>query len=236
MNWQVPDLADKTIVSFSDAHSLSRLGRELTVFQGDRSYKGLADALMHHRVAYTVEFFPEEGKYHYNGHRKCGICLSPEDTQRQGSRCPVCGRPLTLGVLHRTRQLSGSNASFPIEKGAPDGLVRSPQGRPPFTRLVPLLEIIAETLAQGPTTKRVQREYLRILQELGSELKVLLQVSYADLEAVAGEHLAQAILRVRASDIQVEPGYDGLFGRVRLWPQGSPEGPTAPRQSRLAGL
>lgn len=236
MNWQVPDLLDKTIVSFSDAHSLPKLGRELTVFQGERSYRGLADALAGNQVAYTVEFYPEEGKYHYNGHRNCGVSQSPEVTRQQGTKCPVCGRFLTLGVLHRTRQLSQGEVTS--QRGL-DGFIRSPQGRPPFIRLVPLIEIISETLGQGQATKRVQAEYHRILQELGSELAVLIQANAAELEAVAGERLAQAILRVRLGDIQVEPGYDGIFGQIRIWPEkplGEASAAGKPQQTRLAGL
>lgn len=213
MNWQVPELLDKTIVSFSDAHSLPKLARELTVFEGDCSYQGLCNALAHNHVAYTVEFYPEEGKYHYNGHRNCGVRQAPEDTRQRGSRCPVCGRALTLGVLHRTSQLSQGNVTNQRDS---DGFIRSPQGRPPFIRLVPLLEIISEILDQNPAAKRVRAIYRQIVQELGGELTVLVNSSSTDLEAVAGEPLAQAILRARLGDIQVEPGYDGLFGEIRL--------------------
>ncbi len=106
MNWLVPDLADRSIVSFSDAHSPAKLGRELTVFEGELSFQGLAKALTHQHIDFTVEFYPEEGKYHYSGHRKCGVRQSPAETLEQGARCPVCGRPLTLGVLHRVSALS----------------------------------------------------------------------------------------------------------------------------------
>jgi uncharacterized protein (TIGR00375 family) len=218
MNWGMPELADKTIVSFSDAHSLPKLAREVTVFEGTLSYQGLAESLAQNQVAYTVEFYPEEGKYHYDGHRKCGISQAPEETLRQGTRCPVCGRPLTLGVLHRTKALSETDVAF--ERG-PDGFVRSLQGRPPYIRLVPLQEVIAAVLGQSPNTKRVQGEYRRITDELGSELQVLINTQPADLERVAGEGLARAILRVRTEDIHVEPGYDGVFGKISLSPSDS---------------
>ena len=108
MNWQVPELAGKSIVSFSDAHSAAKLGREATAFEGDMSYFGLAGALEYQRIAYTVEFYAEEGKYHYSGHRKCGVCRGPEETLGLSStRCPECDRPMTLGVLHRVLELSG---------------------------------------------------------------------------------------------------------------------------------
>jgi uncharacterized protein (TIGR00375 family) len=213
MNWGMPELADKTIVSFSDAHSLPKLAREVTVFEGTLSYQGLAEALAQNRVAYTVEFYPEEGKYHYDGHRKCGVSQPPEETLRRGTRCPVCGRPLTLGVLHRTKALSESEIAF---KRDSDGFVRSLEGRPPYIRLVPLQEIIAVVLGQSPNTKRVQAEYRRITDELGSELQVLIEAQPARLEKVAGERLARAILQVRTEDIYVEPGYDGVFGKISL--------------------
>jgi uncharacterized protein (TIGR00375 family) len=218
MNWGMPELDDKAIVSFSDAHSLPKLAREVTVFEGTFSYRGLAEALAQNRIAYTVEFYPEEGKYHYDGHRKCGISQPPEETLRQGTRCPVCRRPLTLGVLHRAKALSQTDVAF--ERG-PDGFVRSLQGRPPYIRLVPLQEIIAAVLGQSPNTKRVQGEYRRVTDELGSELHVLINAKLTDLEKVAGEGLARAVLQVRTEDIYVEPGYDGVFGKISLSPSGS---------------
>ena len=224
MNWAVPELAGKTIVSFSDAHSLPKLAREVTAFEGELSYAGLSDALLSNRVAYSVEFYPEEGKYHYDGHRKCGVCQHPDVTQQQGSRCPVCRRPLTLGVLNRTRLLSSTEPQPAVASGKddkailPGEMVSSPEGRPPFIRLIPLQEIIAGVLRQGPNTKRVQAEYRRIAAELGNELETLLWAGAADLEAAAGPELSQAILRARRGDIFVAPGYDGVYGKVSLLP------------------
>ena len=220
MNWPIPELEDRAIVSFSDAHSLPKMGREVTVFEGELSYPGLAQALATNGVAYTVEFYPEEGKYHYSGHRKCGIRLSPEDTGRVGDRCPSCGRPLTLGVLHQVREASACMpAGSKPAKMDGEGFIRSPRGRPPFMRLVSLVDIIAETLGRGSASKGVQQEYLRVIRELGGELRVLAHAGAADLEAVAGERLAQAILRARLGDVTVDPGYDGVYGTVRVWPE-----------------
>ena len=236
MNWAVPDLSGKTLVSFSDAHSSPKLAREATVFDGELTYAGLAQALRFNRVAYTVEFYPEEGKYHYDGHRKCGVCQHPEVTDRQGSKCRVCGRELTRGVLNRTRLLSSSDSAMEVVTGVippttsgvrlPSGFVGFPEGtpakesRPPFIRLIPLPEIIATVMRQGPNTKRVQTEYRRILAEFGAdyggELEVLTRSGQADLERVAGPETAQAILRARTGDIYIEPGYDGVFGKVSL--------------------
>ena len=216
MNWAIPELEHRTIVSFSDAHSAPKLGRELTAFQGDLSYHSLAYDLAHQGVAYSVEFYPEEGKYHWSGHRKCAVRQSPQDTAAQGTLCPMCHRPLTLGVLH---QISGySGGDFPVCRDA-DGFIRSKQGRPPFIRLVPLAEIIAETWGRGQATKGVQQEYRRITGELGSEIQALIWTKADDLIAVAGEKLAEAVLKARVGDIQVDPGYDGVYGKIRIWPE-----------------
>jgi len=215
MNWAIPELRDKTIVSFSDAHSPPRLGREVTAFAGEMSYPGLAAALRNNQVAYTVEFYPEEGKYHYDGHRKCGVAQHPETTLGVGADCPVCGRPLTLGVLHRTLRLAGAGElSAGIRQY--DGFITSPEGRPPFARLIPLAEVIAAVLGQGVNTKGVQDKYRQVIAELGSELAILLYADNADLTAAAGPELAAAVLQARAGNLYVEPGYDGVYGKVSL--------------------
>ena len=213
MNWGVPFLSGKTLISCSDAHSLPKLGRELTVFNGPLTYQGLSDALSNNDLAYTVEFFPEEGKYHYDGHRKCGICQPPETSLEQSGRCSVCGRPLTLGVLHRTRSLA---ARPPQESRSPAGFIHSLEDRPPFARLVPLQELIAQVLGQGVQTKRVLNTYLQTVGELGNELHALLHASPSDLTAAAGGPLAQAILQARGGKLMIKPGYDGVFGTVSL--------------------
>ena len=215
MNWTIPELEDKTIVSFSDAHSAPKLGREMTAFQGDLSYNGLVHALANQGVAYSVEFYPEEGKYHWSGHRKCGVRQSPENTAEQGNLCPVCHRPLTLGVLDRVRGYAGGDWTG---RRDPDGYIRSNEGRPPFIRLIPLAELIADTWGRGQATKGVQREYQRITGELGSEIKTLIWAEADDLIKVAGEKLADAVLRARTGDVQVDPGYDGLYGKIRIRP------------------
>ena len=183
MNWRVPWLEDKAIVSFSDAHSPPKLGREFTVFHGEMSYRGLAESLTRNRIAYTVEFYPEEGKYHYTGHRKCGVCQSPDDTAEYGPDCPKCGRPLTLGVLHRIRGMSEGPA---LETPGADGFVRHERRRPPFIRLVPLVEIIAGVSNVGTSSKRVQAEYLRLTQEFGSEIQVLMSAEVGELSMDRG--------------------------------------------------
>ena len=221
MNWGVPELRDRAIVSFSDAHSLPNLGRELTIFQGKPTYRDFREAIEGNGVSYTIEFFPEEGKYHYNGHRNCGVRQSPEETEaQQDSRCPVCGRPMTLGVLHRVRSLSPrtdmgeDGASQPSGVGGSDS-----QGhwRAPFLRLVPLEELLAESLQVGRRSKKVRTVYNQLCAELGSEIEVLARSDADDIRALAGERVAQAVMRARAGDVTVEPGFDGQYGTVRVW-------------------
>ena len=219
MMWPIGELNSRTIVSFSDAHSAPKLGRELTVFKGELSYRGLAENLASQGVDHTIEFYPQEGKYHYSGHRKCGVRQAPEDTDREGYLCRVCKRPLTLGVLHRVRSFSVGNPvgeDRNLETGE-DGLVRHSGVRPPFMRLLPLVEVIANTLGLGPSTRRVEAEYQRLTSELGSELRVLTEVSAGDLSGVAGERLSQAIMKARVGDVRIDPGYDGVYGKISVW-------------------
>ena len=222
MNWEVPELEERTILSFSDAHSLPNLAREATVFKGQPTYENVKRGVEQNGVAYTVEFHPEEGKYHYNGHRKCEVRQSPQETMAQGSaRCPVCGRPMTLGVLHRTLSLSTRVEEASVfESGAEsDGFIHPPDGRPPFLRLVPLEELLAETLGVGRRTKSVAKVYQRLCAELGSELTVLIHAGATDIRHLAGEQVAQAVLRARIGQVVVEPGFDGQYGEVRVWPE-----------------
>lgn len=219
MNWLIPELAGKTIVSFSDAHSLAKMGREVTVFQGELSYEGLIQALASQGVAYTVEFYPQEGKYHFSGHRKCGIRRGTSETLNSNGRCPVCGRPMTLGVLHRVATLSeGDTRELASAGGLVSSVIESPRVGPPFMRLVPLAEIISQTMNVGTASKRVQTEYRRLVGELGSELRTLSQAPYDELAQVCGERLARAVLRARSGEVEVEPGYDGVYGSVRVFP------------------
>lgn len=212
MNWRIPELDDISIVSFSDAHSLPKMGRELTVIDGELSYDGLRAALNGQRIAYTVEFFPEEGKYHNSGHRRCGVSLSPREALLVGGRCPECGGRLTPGVLERVESLARA------AQGA-GGLARG-GGRPPFRSLVGLQQIIAESVGRGVNTKGVQGRYMRMVEEIGSELHILTAADVGDIAAVGGERVAEGVERVRKGDIVIEPGYDGVYGKVSVWRDG----------------
>ncbi len=214
MNHAVRELDNRAIVSFSDAHSLPRLGREMTAFRGDPSWNGLSVGLREGGIEFTVEFYPEEGKYHYSGHRKCGVVCGPDDESAHSTECPVCGKPLTLGVLHRVASLAGT----PLEAQRspdPDGFIRSGDGRPPFARLIPLQEIIASVRGVGVGTKTVQREYNALVDCIGDELSVLLRASERDLSAIVNDELVGVILKARLGQVAIDPGYDGIYGTVR---------------------
>ncbi len=224
MCWRVPDLDDLSIVSFSDAHSLPKLARELTVFNGELSYNGLVESLKTQDIAYTIEFFPEEGKYHLSGHRKCGVRYEPEEVATIGSACPVCGRAMTLGVMQRVEDLARREAAAPEVE---DGLVMSPDGRPPYRSMVSLQQVLSETLGVGVNTKRVRTAYMGLVETFGNEMNVLIDAPVSELEAALpshGERLAEGVERVRSADIHIEPGFDGQFGVVKVWPDETKSG------------
>ena len=214
MNRAVPELDNRSIVSFSDAHSLGRLGRELTAFSGELSWDGLAAGLRDAGVAFTVEFYPEEGKYHYSGHRSCGVVYGPSEEAANGTDCPVCGRALTLGVLHRVSRLAERPLDDHVQPDS-NGLIDLGDGHPPFVRLIPMQEVIAAVRGVGVNTRRVAREYEALVDYAGSELAALLYASSQDILPVAGEALTEAIMRARTGEVTVEPGYDGIYGKVK---------------------
>ncbi len=208
MNWRVSALDRYALVSFSDAHSPTRLGREATVFDlPEVSYSALVAALRDRdpaRLLGTIEFFPEEGKYHYDGHRACGVSLSPQETAAHGGTCPKCGRPVTVGVLHRVEELADRPPGY-----------RPPEAIP-FRSLVPLLEVLGQALGQGPETKGVLSEYTRLVERFGSELRILLDVPTEDLARGAPARVVEAVRKVRAGELVIRPGYDGQYGEVRI--------------------
>ncbi len=216
MNWRVPELDSRTLVSFSDAHSAPRLGRELTVFPGEPGYDSLIDALRNNRVEWTAEFYPLEGKYHYDGHRKCGVCQHPAETLERGDRCPACGRNLTLGVLHRIEALSAR--AEPEISQLQDGLLHdSERARPPFRRLLPLEEIIAQSQERRVAARSVRAAYLNVIEGVGSEVHVLTAAEASEIAAVAGERVAEGVLRARRGEVGASPGFDGVYGAVKVW-------------------
>ncbi|GFO70218.1 helicase UvrD [Geomonas limicola] len=204
MNWRISALDGITLVSNSDAHSPARLGREATVFSCALSYDGIHRGLAEGgAVAATIEFFPEQGKYHADGHRGCGVRLSPQETVAGNYRCPACGGKVTVGVLHRLELLADR----------PEGT--RPAGAPPFHSVIPLSDLIAGALGVGCTTKRAVALYFRVLEELGSEFYVLLKAPLAEIERVSPQ-LARAIAAARSGQVLIDPGYDGRFGTVSV--------------------
>ena len=221
MCWRVPDLDGRSIVSFSDAHSLPKLARELTVFNGQPSYDGLIAALASQDIAYTLEFFPEEGKYHNSGHRKCGVSLDPEGVAANGSAaCPKCGRAMTLGVTQRVEELA---ARPPATQAREDGMTAPADGqtaRPPFRSLASLDQALSEAIGVGVNTKRVRTAYTTLVDTFGSELTVLLDAPISQIAASHQPHgprIAEAVRRIRAGDIHIRPGFDGRYGIVKVW-------------------
>jgi uncharacterized protein (TIGR00375 family) len=209
MNWRVASLDRYRLVSNSDAHSPPALGREASMFETPFDYYAMRSAL-ETGAGYrgTVEFFPEEGKYHLDGHRKCSVRLDPGETRAQDGRCPECGRPLTVGVLHRVEEL----ASYP------EG--RRPPGAADFQNLVQLPEIVAELRGVGPRTKTVVGEIASLVAALGPELSILSGVPLDDIRRAGGETLAEAIGRLRRGEVIREAGYDGEYGDIRLFQPG----------------
>jgi DNA helicase-2/ATP-dependent DNA helicase PcrA len=206
MNWMVKGLDRYHLISCSDAHSADKLGREATIFDVDLDYHALRRAMATGPgLVGTVEFFPEEGKYHLDGHRDCGVVLEPEKTRELSGLCPVCGRALTVGVLHRVEELAER----------PEG--ERPESARPFFSLIPLAELIAEILQVSSPTKKVMEVHQRLTSRLGGELPLLLDIDPEEIERFAGETLALAVRRMRAGEVRKEAGYDGMFGRIRVF-------------------
>ncbi len=276
MNWRIKELDHRSIVSFSDAHSGPKLGRESTVFNipdGKLSYDAIYDAISgpslslanknldpssvstthtpsaqslreseagqnfirsprnHPSISYTIEFYPEEGKYHWTGHRACNIRWGPKETAKNGTTCPVCGKPLTQGVEQRVSELAGRSeedlkltveSEAVYEDGASVNVTKSKAfpNRAPFVMLVPLAEIIAECIGSPVASPKVQIPYKGLTDALGGEFSVLLKSSHKEIEHIAGERVAAGVDKVRRGDIVIDPGYDGVFGVVKLWREG----------------
>jgi len=217
MNWRWSELDNLTLISNSDAHSPAKLGREANVFEGSRlDYVALTEAIKKGARArrttlslvQTLEFFPQEGKYHYDGHRQCEVCLSPEETAAQKGICPKCGRPVTVGVMYRVAKL----ADRPVGGQPPNTI--------PFLRLIPLEEIIADVFSVGVNTKTVRKEYQNLINHFGSEFKILLEAPPGSIEAVSSPEIAEGISRVRAGRVKIKPGYDGQYGQISVFTQG----------------
>ena len=206
MNWRISKLDRYQLISNSDAHSPSKLGREANLLNIDCSYEGLYRAIQAGQgLEGTVEFFPEEGKYHFDGHRKCGISLSPVEAERLGGICPVCGKKLTMGVDHRVEQLADREEGFVKEDGKK------------YESLVPLPEVISACMGYSTASKKVQGCFEQMIQTLGTEFDILRNVPSEDIKSCAGERIAEGIENVRTGNVKRIPGYDGEYGKIQLF-------------------
>jgi PHP family Zn ribbon phosphoesterase len=272
MNWRVGELDSRAILSFSDAHSLMKMGREATVFEVEDikklRYEDIREAIIgeryhkngkyheYHRdnsltrdtrdtpaargtskIAFTIEFYPEEGKYHWTGHRNCGVKHSPGETEKLGAGCPVCGKTLTVGVMHRVQHLAGrviENGELKIENDKFGVKKIGWQKRPPYVMLVPLIEIIAESLSSTVSSQKSLNEYKKLTSNFRGEFGVLLKTKIEEIRKISGPKIAEGIKKVRAGDLVIDPGYDGVFGTVKIWPEREDVAKTEEEKNQLA--
>ncbi len=270
MNWRVEELSNRSILSFSDAHSPANMAREATAFElSEPSYENIRQAFMRtsklviasdppaggergnpvekgiapqeylplrggassslnkgtprndNRIAYTIEFYPEEGKYHYSGHRTCKISFSPQEIKEHGKICPVCKREFTEGVALRIEQLAGAaNADGYEEKISESGVKWYTDGskrHPPYVKLVRLEQIIGSGMGLGAKSIKVKAEYDKLMREFGSELTILLKSTLSEIEKITNAKIAEGVGRVRKGKLKIDPGYDGEYGVVKIW-------------------
>jgi len=211
MSWRNSALDKITLISCSDAHSPSKIGREANVFDAELSYPAIIEAIKSkdpQKFLYTIEFFPQEGKYHYDGHRLCGVRLSPQESKKSGNICPNCGRLLTIGVLNRVEELADRPEGF------------KPENAIPFKSLIPLEEIIAEALGVTVGARQVDKEYKNLIDKFGSEFNVLIEAAPSELETVTLPEIVEGVIKVREGRVQIEPGYDGVYGKIRIFTPG----------------
>lgn len=203
MNSRLSALDRFTLISNSDAHSPANLAREANLFSGEFSFQGIRNALRQPEKGFegTLEFFPEEGKYHWDGHRNCGISWRPVQTREANGVCPVCGRQVTMGVLHRIEELADRAMD------APETKVR------PFQRLVPLATIIQEIMGKG---KKANALYMALIQAFGTEMRTLREVGIDEIQKLANPLVAESIRRMREGLLEISPGFDGEYGKVKL--------------------
>jgi DNA helicase II / ATP-dependent DNA helicase PcrA len=207
MNWRFSELDRLTLLSNSDAHSLPNIAREANVFDLEEpSYDTLYEAIKNGKLEYTIEFYPEEGMYHYDGHRACGVSYHPKQTKKAKGICPVCKKPLVIGVMNRVEELADRPAGF------------RPAGKPGFRKLVELDKIIAEAFGvKSRCSKTVRAEYDRLIAGLGTEMDILLDEGLDNIQKIAGPEIAEGIRRVRMGELLIEAGFDGQYGRLKIF-------------------
>ncbi|MDP2741246.1 MAG: endonuclease Q family protein, partial [bacterium] len=210
MNWRLSALDKVTLISNSDAHSGPKLGREANIFDTEISYNAIADAIKSKdpkKFLYTIEFFPEEGKYHYDGHRDCDLRLSPKESKKYNNICPRCSRPLTIGVLNRVEELADRPEGF------------KPKNAIPFKSLIPLEEIIADATGVSLASKNVGKLYNNLISNIGNEFKILLEAEKKEIESFSSSDVAEGVIKVREGKIYINPGYDGVYGKIKISPK-----------------
>jgi uncharacterized protein (TIGR00375 family) len=206
MNWRISELDKYTLISNSDMHSLQKMGREMNLFEIDEkmlSYNSLIKAIKEKDVKTfkkTIEFFPEEGKYHFDGHRQCSVSINPE--QDNIKICPVCGKKIVIGVMHRICDLADREPNF------------IPKNAIPYQHLIPLAEIISYVIKKAPNTLSVKKEYDKLILNFGNEFDVLVNAEIEKIKEISNENLAEAISNIRNNNVTVIPGYDGVFGKI----------------------
>jgi uncharacterized protein (TIGR00375 family) len=210
MNWRLSALDSITLLSNSDAHSPNRLGREANAFECEMDYREITEAIRkkdQRKLLFTIEFFPEEGKYHYDGHRQCGVIFSPQQTRANQFLCPNCHKKLTVGVMHRVEELADRPERF------------IPKNAIPSIHLIPLEEVIAEALGVRVGTKAVETEYDRLIERGGSEFRILLEATPDELSLFVPPNILEAIIRMRQGKVSIIPGHDGVYGKITLFPE-----------------
>ena len=208
MNRRLSGLDNITLISNSDAHSPGKIAREANIFNTELSYPAIKDAITDgnkKKFSGTIEFFPEEGKYHYDGHRACKTRMSPKEAKDNNNLCPVCDKKVTLGVMHRVDLLADRAENYKTEKF------------PPYKCLVPLSEIISEAIGVGVNSKAVAKEYMKLIHSLGNELKILQEVDIDKIKIVSSIRIGEGVEKVRKGDISINPGYDGEYGTIGVF-------------------
>lgn len=208
MNWRLSQLDRVHLLSNSDSHSPEKIGREANVFDLARmTYEELYEAIRYKekkKLACTYEFYPEEGKYHYDGHRNCNVSMAPEETKKHNGICPVCKKPVTVGVMNRVEQLADRQEGF------------VPKNSVPFESLVPLKEVLGEAMGKKPSAKAVGEEYVKLIKHFGNEFAVL-HANQSELKKAGWERLAEAIKRVEEGRVKKVAGYDGEYGHIIIF-------------------
>ncbi len=208
MNWRLSALDKFTLISNSDSHSPAKIGREANVFNCELDYKTIREVLKtkdKSRFLYTIEFFPEEGKYHFDGHRLCGMRMSPQETKEHNGKCPKCGKPVTVGVVSRVEKLADRPEGF------------KPENAIPFKNLIPFAEIIAEARGVGKGSINVEKDYRTYLAKFGTEFAILLEASKDDLLKSLPPKVVEGVLRVRAGKVNIKAGFDGEYGIISIF-------------------